>query len=99
MNANICNACIQEGADMAMLTVRNLPAEVHRALALRAAQRGHSMEAEVRDILATAVTPSGRVRLGALLTELGKQSRLTEEEWTVFDQVRDRTPARYVNIE
>ena len=30
---------------MAMLTVRNLPAEVHRALAVRAAQRGHSMEA------------------------------------------------------
>lgn len=84
---------------MAMLTVRNLPAEVHRALALRAAQRGHSMEAEVRDILAMAVTPSRRVRLGALLAELGQQSRLTEEEWTVFDQVRDRTPARHVNIE
>ncbi len=43
---------------MAMLTVRNLPDEVHRALRVRAAQRGHSMEAEVREILAGAVKPT-----------------------------------------
>jgi plasmid stability protein len=86
-------------SDMAMLTVRNLPDEIHRALALRAAQRGHSMESEVRDILASAVTPPGRVQLGSLLVELGQQARLTDEEWAVFDQVRDRTPARHVNIE
>ena len=36
---------------MAMLTVRKLPDEVRRALRVRAAQRGHSMAAEVRDIL------------------------------------------------
>ena len=35
---------------MAMLTVRNITDEVHRALRVRAAQRGHSMEAEVRDL-------------------------------------------------
>ena len=56
---------------MAMLTVRKLPDEVHRALRVRAAQRGHSMEAEVRDILATAVSPDGRVELGTLLSDLG----------------------------
>ena len=33
---------------VAMLTVRNSTDEVHRALRVRAAQRGHSMEAEVR---------------------------------------------------
>ena len=33
---------------MAMLTVRNLPNEVHPALRVRAAQHGHSTEAEVR---------------------------------------------------
>ena len=33
---------------MAMLTVRNLPDEVHRALRVRAVLHGHSMEAEVR---------------------------------------------------
>ena len=49
---------------MAMLTVRNITDEVHRALRVRAAQRGHSMEAEVRDILESAVSPQGRVKLG-----------------------------------
>ena len=34
---------------MAMLTVRNLPEEVHRALRVRAAQHGHGTEAEVRE--------------------------------------------------
>ena len=40
---------------MAMLTVRNLPDEIHRALRIQAAHNGRSMEAEVRAILATAV--------------------------------------------
>ena len=44
------------GTKMAMLTMRNLPEEVHRALRLRAARPGHSMEAEVRQILESAST-------------------------------------------
>ena len=48
---------------MAMLTVRNLPDDIHRALRVRAAQHGRSTEAEVREILATAVKPESRVRL------------------------------------
>ena len=47
-----------------MLTARNLPDEVHRALRVRAAQHGRSTEAEIRDILATAVRPQTRIRLG-----------------------------------
>lgn len=39
---------------MATLTIRNLPDETHRLLRLRAARAGHSVEAEVRAILATA---------------------------------------------
>ena len=39
---------------MAMLTVRNISQEVHRALRARAAQHGQSMEAEVREILEAA---------------------------------------------
>nr|WP_275668108.1 Arc family DNA-binding protein [Nitrincola tibetensis] len=37
-----------------MLTVRNLPDEVHKALRIRAAYNGRSMEAEVRQILQMA---------------------------------------------
>lgn len=84
---------------MAMLTVRNLPEEVHRALRVRAAQRGHSMEAEVREILASALKPEGRMKLGSLLAEIGRRAKLTDEEYAVFERVRDRTPARPVSFE
>ena len=79
---------------MAMLTVRNIPDEVHRALRVRAALQGHSMEAEVRAILESAVSPTGRVKLGSLLADLGQQARMSDEEFAVFEQVRDKTPAR-----
>ena len=52
---------------MAMLTVRNLPHDVHRALRVRAAQHGRSTEAAVRDLLASAVKPESRVRVGDVL--------------------------------
>ena len=78
---------------MAMLTVRNLPDDVHRALRVRAALHGHSTEAEVREILAIAVKPEARVRMGDALAALGRAIRLTNEDFEVFEQVRDKTPA------
>ena len=83
---------------MAMLTVRNLPDEVHRALRVRAAEHGRSMEAEVREILEATVAPEGRVKLGSLLAEIGRQARLTEEEAAVFDNVRDKSPVRDIDL-
>jgi len=84
---------------MAMLTVRNIPEEVHRALRVRAAQHGHSMEAEVRDILESALSPQGRVKLGSLLADVGRQARLSDEEFAVFEQLRDKTPSKPVSFE
>ena len=84
---------------MAMLTVRNLSDEVHRALRVRAARRGQSMEAEVREILEAAISPQGRVKLGSLLADMGRQAKLSDEEFAVFEQVRDKTPARLVSFE
>ena len=84
---------------MAMLTVRNLPDEVHRALRVRAAQHGHSMEAEVREILEASVSPQGRVKLGTLLADVGRQAKLTDKEFAVFEQVRDKAIARPVTFE
>ncbi|MES2319393.1 MAG: plasmid stabilization protein [Pseudomonadota bacterium] len=78
---------------MAMLTVRNLPDEVHRALRLRAAQHGRSTEAEVREILAAAVKPVAHVRLGDALAALGRDNGLTDDDLDVFDRVRDKVPA------
>jgi plasmid stability protein len=84
---------------MAMLTVRNLSEEIHRALRARAASHGQSMEAEVRAILESAVHPQGSVKLGSLLAEMGKQAKPSDDEFAVFEQVRDRTPARPVSFE
>ncbi len=84
---------------MAMLTVRNLPDEVHRALRARAALHGHSMEAEVREILEAAVAPDGRVKLGSLLAGIGRQAKLSDDEFAVFDQVRDKAPARRLDLD
>lgn len=77
---------------MAMLTVRNLSDEVHRALRVRAAQHGRSTEAEVRAILEEAVKPEGRLKLGSLLAQIGREAKLTDEEASLFEQ-RDKTPA------
>jgi antitoxin FitA len=84
---------------MAMLTIRSLPEEVHRALRARAARHGHSMEAEVRDILASAVSPAGRVKLGSLLAGMGRQAKLSEQEFAVFAQARDKSPSRPPSFE
>ena len=84
---------------MAMLTVRNITDEVHRALRVRAARHGHSMEAEVREILESAVNPEGRVKLGSLLADMGRRAKLTDEEFAVFEQVRNKAPARPVSFE
>ena len=84
---------------MAMLTVRNLPDDVHRALRVQAARHGRSTEAEVREILAVAVKPETRVRLGEALVALGRKAGLTNQDFEVFEQARDRTPAEPPRIE
>lgn len=83
---------------MAMLTVRNLPDDVHRALRVRAAQHGRSTEAEVREILAVAVKPEARVRLGDALAELGRKAGLTNEDFEALEQARDKTPAEPLRL-
>ena len=84
---------------MAMLTVRNLPDEVHRALRVRAARRGHSMEAEVREILESAISPQGRVKLGSMLADMGRRAKLSDDEFAVFEHVRNKVPARPPSFE
>ena len=64
---------IQERYHMPAVTIRNLSAETHRALKLRAARHGRSAEAEVRAILDEAVRPKGRLKLGAELAAFGRR--------------------------
>lgn len=72
---------------MPAITVRNLSAETHRALKLRAAQRGRSTEAEIRNILDAAVQP--KVGLGSALVQIGRQVGGVE-----FKTRRDITPTK-----
>lgn len=78
---------------MAVLTVRNVPDEVHRALRVRAAAHGQSAEAEVREILSAALVPSQRLLMGDALATLGRDLELTDDDIPALEAVRDRTPA------
>ena len=83
---------------MTTLTILNVPDEVLRALQIRAERRGRSMESEIRAILEEAVLSEGRIKLGNLLYDIGRQANLSEEELANFDQ-RDRTPAEPPSFE
>ena len=83
---------------MKTLTINNVPDEVLRALQIRAAHQGRSVESEVRAILEEAVLPKGRIKLGTLLHEIGRHANLSDDELAHFDQ-RDRTPAEPPSFE
>jgi plasmid stability protein len=82
---------------MRAVTIRNVPEEVHRAIRVRAAKNGRTLQAEMCDILTTCVKPEGRVKLGDLLASIGRKVKLTDEEMMVFD--RDHSPARAASFE
>ncbi|MCA3275557.1 MAG: plasmid stabilization protein [Roseomonas sp.] len=88
---------------MAAVTIRNLSAETHRALKLRAAQHNRSTEAEMRAILEAAVRPEGRLRLGTALSAASREMGLTNADIEALEQtleqVRDRSPAEPMTFE
>lgn len=84
---------------MAMLTVRNLPDDVHHALRVQAALHGRSTEAEVRAILAHAVKPETRVRMGDMLAALSRQVGLTNEDVDALQQLKEQVPAEPMRFE
>jgi len=83
---------------MPAVTIRNISEEVHRALKVRAAHHGRSAEAEMRDILESAVRPVNRVRLGSALSALSRDAGLTNADFDALEQARDRTPAEPMNL-
>ncbi len=88
---------------MAAVTIRNLSAETHCALKLRAAQHNRSTEAEMRAILEAAVRPEGRLRLGTALSAASREMGLTNADIEALEQtleqVRDRRPAEPMTFE
>jgi len=84
---------------MPSITVRNVPDEVHQGLRARASKHGRSAESEIRDILAKAVLPEGRVKLGSLLADMGKSARLSASDEEALSCLRDKTPAQPLDLE
>jgi antitoxin FitA len=78
---------------MPAIVVRNISAETHRGLRVRARQHGRSTEAEIRAILDVAVRPTSRMRLGSALAALAKPFGGLELEIK-----RDKTPARSADL-
>jgi len=79
---------------MPAVTIRNLSEETHRALRVRAAHHGRSTEAEIRDIIETAVRPAQRVKLGSLLVAIGRDANVSDSEVEALQKNRDKTPAQ-----
>jgi plasmid stability protein len=73
--------------------------QVHRALRVRAAMHGRSTEAEVRDILESVVKPEQRLRMGDALAEAGRRLGLSNDDFAVFAEVRDKAPAEPMRFE
>jgi plasmid stability protein len=84
---------------MADLTVRDVPDDMHRALMLRAAQHGRSTEAEIREMLASAGKSEELVLLGNAFTDLGRKIGLTNDDFSVLNKARDKTPAEPMKFE
>lgn len=70
---------------MTVPTIRNVPAEVHRALQVSAAQHGRGTKAESCGVLESSAKPEQRVRVG-----------LNDEDFVVFQ--RDKTPAEPISF-
>ena len=74
---------------MGIITIRNIPEDVHNNLRIRAKQNKRSTEAEVRAILEDAVQPQKNYSgAGKVFAELRKKIRLTEEECETINGVR-----------
>ncbi len=84
---------------MPAVTIRNLSDETHRALRVRAAHHGRSTEAEIRDIIETAVRPPERIKLGSLLTAIGRDAELSESDVEALQKSRDKTAAEPMTFE
>lgn len=78
---------------MPAVTIRNLSAETHRALKVRAAQHSRSAEAEMRAILEAAVRPANRLRLGTALAEMSRKIGLTDADVDALEEARANKPA------
>lgn len=78
---------------MAMLTVRNLPDDAPRFEDAGGSCTGVAISRGARDSGHRRQVLDSRVRLGDALAALSRDIGLTNEDFEVFERVRDQTPA------
>ena len=79
---------------MAAINICILSEETHRALRIRAARNGRSMEAEARAILDEIVKPVERLCMGSALVEIFRSSGGVD-----LDIKRDDSPAEHASFD
>jgi antitoxin FitA len=57
------------------------------------------IDSAARGLLEAAEKPDGRVRLASFLASFGNEAGLSDHEFSIFENLRDRTPARPVSFE
>lgn len=79
---------------MPSVTVRNLSESTHNAIKLRARAAGRSTEAEIRLILDAAAKAQQTVRLGTMLSSIGREIGGID-----LEDVRDKNDVCEVSFE
>lgn len=80
---------------MAVISIDNLPDDIHRALTVRAGLHGRSVEGEILAILDAAVRPEPKIGMGDALASLGRKIGIKNDGVVVLEQV----PAEPVKFE
>ncbi|WP_414989946.1 FitA-like ribbon-helix-helix domain-containing protein [Aeromicrobium sp.] len=81
---------------MTVITVSDLPPEIHQRLIAPATQHGRSVEAEAKDILEAGIASEHRGVVAAL-RQFAEESALTEDELSVMFPSRHTETQRPVN--
>jgi len=81
---------------MSSITIRNLDPAIKERLRIRAAEHGHSMEAEARRILQSALTGAGRATGRTLYERIrARFEPLGGVDLGLLPREPDREPARF----
>ena len=84
---------------MPAITIRNIPYDIHQGLKALAARHGRSAEAEVRELIASAVKPEGGQGLGSTLAAIWAPLALTGEELAGLAGGRPRAAAEPMSFD
>lgn len=84
---------------MSTMTIRRIPAAVHNALKARARRHHRSAAAGALAILEEATQQETRLKIGDALAEMSRGMGLTNEDFDIFRQTRDKTAAEPMRFE